>query len=148
MRRQACFIATSSSPLASLFDRAFLGFHPDYPLLLPSLVSRGWQYSGIDTTAVPMLLSALFTIAAVITSISAIRMIGNRQLAFVGGTVVFSTPFLLEVTAWQYADIAMGCFITAGVAAFVVYDSDEAHTHKGLPIVAGIAAAAAACTKN
>ncbi len=60
--RARLIAASKASPLSSSLDKALLGLHLDYPLLLPSLVSRGWQYARSDSSIVPAAIAALFTI--------------------------------------------------------------------------------------
>jgi hypothetical protein len=144
---KARLIASSpTSPLSAILDQAFLGLHPDYPLLLPSLLSRGWQYAGLAAVAPPILIAALFTIAAITLTIGGIRSLSTVPQSWVSGILLLGTPFLLRHGASQYADIVLCCFVTAAVVLYCLYDGDPTNTH--LPFLAGIAAAAAAFTKN
>src|SRR5204863_6002465 len=43
-----------SDPLSRIVDPALWDTQPDYPLLLPVLVARGWQYAGRDSVIVPI----------------------------------------------------------------------------------------------
>src|SRR5262249_46794671 len=62
------------------------------------------------------------------------------------GCILAATPFLLGHGASQYADIVICCFMTAAVVLYTVHDLGS--TEAPLPLLAGITAAAAACTKN
>jgi hypothetical protein len=43
-------------------------FHADYPLLLAGSIAAGWEWVGGDSSAVPMIQSALFAVAGVACS--------------------------------------------------------------------------------
>jgi hypothetical protein len=147
---RARMISTSTTaPVSAILDPAFSGTHPDYPLLLPSLVARGWQYARGEsaTPAVPLTLVALFAAATLLITTGGVEAVSNKTQSWIAGCLLLSTPLLIDTAAAQYADIAIGCFITATVVLYCIYDAhpgDSLH----LPFLAGIAAAAAACTKN
>ncbi|HYR43774.1 MAG TPA: hypothetical protein VER98_12160 [Terriglobia bacterium] len=144
---RARLIATSrTTPLSAILDRVFLGFHPDYPLLLPALVARGWQYTGRGTLVIPLALASLFTIATVGIAVAGLRQISTYSQSWIAGCILAGTPFLLGIGAAQFADIVVCCFMTAAVVLYGMYDLDLAFSR--LPFLAGMAASAAACTKN
>jgi hypothetical protein len=145
MRGRLIF-SSSTSPLTAIFDPAFRSLHPDYPLLLPSLLSRAWQYAGSDVSIVPILLAALFTAATIIITIAGLRILSTQAQSWIAACILLGTPFLLGHGASQYADIVVGCFMTTAVLLFCIYDSDSSLSY--LPVLAGITAGAAACTKN
>jgi hypothetical protein len=144
--RARLIAGTHTSPLSSLFDTAFLGLHPDYPLLLPALVARGFQYAGSALPSAPISLALLFTVSTIVIAITGLRLISTNTQSWTAGCILVSTPLLLDVGASQYADIIVCCFMTAAIVVYAVYDREPAHS--SLPIIAGAAAAAAACTKN
>src|SRR5437867_455822 len=47
------------------FSRHIYDGHQDYPLLLPSLVASGWTLHGAESTAIPGILSFVFTFLVV-----------------------------------------------------------------------------------
>jgi len=144
---KARFISTSQTlPFSALLDPVFRGLHPDYPLLLPSLVSRGWQYSGGSSPVIPMAIASLFTIATILTTVAGLKLISTNAQSWIAGCILLGTPFLIGLGAWQYADIVICCFMTTAIVLYAIYDLEP--THSRLPLLAGIAAAAAACTKN
>lgn len=145
---RARFIAESNSPMRAIFDRSFLGFHPDYPLFLPSLVSRGWQYARSATPAVPMALASLFTMTTIFITFSGLRIVSRRPQVCLTTVLLLATPGLLTLGASQYADVVIGCFITATLAIYTIHDFNDKSPRAGLPFLAGLTAATAACTKN
>ena len=145
---RARLIATApEAPLSALFDNAFSGLHPDYPLLVPALIARGWMYTGNDVDTVPMALATLFTLSTVVIVVTGLREVAARNQAWIAGCILLGTPFLLRHGASQYADIVECCFITTAIMLYCIYDDAEEKPVQ-LPVLAGFAAAAAACTKN
>jgi hypothetical protein len=144
---RARFISTSqTSPFSALLDPVFLGLHPDYPLLLPAMVSRGWQYTGGSSPLIPMALATLFTAATILTTVAGLQVVCTKSQSWMAGCILVGTPFLIGLGAWQYADIIICCFMTTAIVLYAIYDLEPSHSR--LPLLAGIAAAAAACTKN
>jgi len=142
---KARFIYLSASPFSQLFD--FCSAHPDYPLLLPSIISRTWQYAGFDSTQGPQFVASFFTVAAAAVTVSCLRHLTTAAQTWVAGCILLGTPFLLGLGALQYADIVMACFISASVLLLCIHDT-TLQRRFGLPLLAGAAASFAACTKN
>ena len=146
---RARLISLTNAPVSAIVDPAFSGTHPDYPLLLPSLVARGWQYAGSATAtpAVPIALLALFAASTVLITTGGVEIITTKTQSWITGCLLLSTPLLIDIAASQYADIAIGCFMTTAVVLYCIYDANPENSLH-LPFLTGIAAAAAACTKN
>lgn len=143
---KAKFIFLSdAAPLDRIVEPALGDTQPDYPLLLPSLVARGWQYAGKYSTLLPSGISALFTIATFLITVTGIKRLRNATQACIAGCVLMGTPYFLVHGASQFADIVMCCFITATVVLFCVHENEKA---PGLPILAGLLAGFGACVKN
>jgi hypothetical protein len=137
---------SDSAPLMRIADPSLTDSHPDYPLLLPSLVARGWQYMGTASRWNSLALAAIFTILTFGITFEGIRVICGSTQAYVAGWVLMGTPFFLEHGASQYADIVLCCFMTGSVVLFSLWDADKQIL--GLPLLAGLFAGFAACTKN
>jgi hypothetical protein len=119
---------------------------PDYPLLYPSVVARGWQYSKRDTIAIPLALASFFTAGSIVL-VCGLRLITASNVTLLAGCVLAGTPFFLLHGLSQFADIVMCFFITSAVALFVIDDFTSSQQSQ-LPILAGMFAGFAACTKN
>jgi hypothetical protein len=130
-------------PLAALPDLVF----PDYPILTPAIITRGWQYSQTHTVAVPVFVALFFTTASVLVLVGGLRRIVPGSTAFLAGCLALGTPFFLESGASQYADIVMCFFITSSSVLLLTGRIRESGT-TWLPLLAGICAGLAACTKN
>jgi hypothetical protein len=121
--------------------------HPDYPLLLPSMVAREWQYAGRDSRVFPLGIAVLFTILTFTVMVGGLRRVSGGSQAWLAGCVLLGTPFFLQHGVSQYADIVLCCFITTTVVAFCVHDAIPGSSWR-LPLLAGLMAGFAACTKN
>jgi hypothetical protein len=119
----------------------------DYPLLLPSLVTRGWQYAGRDSIFIPNGIALLYALSTLAVLMGGLRILSTRRQTWLGGCLLLGTPFFLFHAGSQYADILVAFFITAAVLLFCIHDRDRRDNWK-LPYLAGLAAGFAACTKN
>jgi hypothetical protein len=120
--------------------------HPDYPLLMPAAVARGWTCAGADTTLVPRLIACLFGAATVGVLMSVLALLRSPSQGYLGGLVLLATPYFIELTTAQYADVPLGFFFLASVALFEIHDRGGASLR--LPWLAGLFTALAAWTKN
>ncbi len=132
------------------WHRAFtpgLGMHPDYPLLLPDSVVRGWLYVGGANPVVPAIVGILFAYATVGMVAGAVWVLRGRRHAALVSVALLGTPIVLTASARQYADLPLAFFF---VGAMVLYAlarrlrDDE----RWLLIGAGVSAGLAAWTKN
>ena len=119
----------------------------DYPVLLPSLVARGWQYAGRMTVLVPGALAIVFTMATFVLAVAALRVLAPGVDAMLGGCLLIGTPFFLRHGVSQYADIAMCLFVTAAVMLLSIASVRDAEAPR-LRVLAGLFAGFAMCTKN
>jgi hypothetical protein len=121
--------------------------HPDYPLLVPGAVARGWTYAGGETPLVPQLIATLFGAATGGLLTAALALLRGPSQGYLGGLALLATPFFVELTTAQYADVPLGFYFLAVAALF------EAHDRRGrqgvrLPFLAGLLAGLATWTKN
>ena len=122
-------------------------FHPDYPLLLPSLVARGWRYAGVDLPDLGGLVGLLFPFVAIAilgTALAELR--GAAAGIFVAFTLL-TTPFYMVLGTHQEADIPLSTFVLSTIVLIYLYFKQEAPP-KGLLLLAGFLAGSAAWTKN
>jgi hypothetical protein len=120
--------------------------HPDYPLLLPGAVARGWSYAGEETTLVPRLIAVLFGAATIGLLMSTLTRLRDTSQGYLGGLVLLATPYFLELTTDQYADVPLAFFFLASAALWEIQDRQGSGIR--LPLLAGLLTALAAWTKN
>jgi hypothetical protein len=65
--------------------------HPDYPLLLPSIVAMCWTLARGESITAPIAVAFLFTLGACGLLISSIGILRGKTQAFVAGIVVLAT---------------------------------------------------------
>ena len=121
--------------------------HPDYPVLVPSLVARSWLYAGRETLLGPALVAATFTfgtVALVVTGLAALRGWSQGLLA---GLLLLSTPFFIIHGTSLYADVPLGFFF---LATFVCLALDERYggATSRFAMLAGLAAGLGMWVKN
>jgi hypothetical protein len=128
-----------------LFNRDIAWSHPDYPLLLPWLIARGWTYAGRETVAVPIAYAALFsagTVAVLVVSIARLRHTGAGLLA---GAFLAAAPAFVTYGPVQCADVPLAFFLVTTVT--LIAEAERAQRPSGW-LLAGLAAGLGAWTKN
>jgi hypothetical protein len=133
------------------WQTAFTGLlpwsHPDYPLLLQSLVVRSWLYAGRETQAGPALVALIFTFATVAVLVASLWSLRSPNQGMLAGLVLLSTPLFLVQGAAQYADVPLACFLLL-VLAFLALHADHGDRTRGFAALAGFSAGLAIWTKN
>jgi len=124
--------------------------HPDYPLLVPASVARGWAFVGRDVPFVAGLVSTLLAVATVGLLVSAVARLRGAAVALAGGLVLLGTPFFLTFASNQHADIPLSFYILATLVLMAVRArrTMDSPRSPGLDLLAGAAAGMAAWTKN
>lgn len=121
--------------------------HPDYPLLLPLSIARGWTYLGTDPTVVPSLLATLFTFGTVGLLVSALATLRSKTQGFLGGLVLLGPFTFITYGISQYADFPFGFFLLASLVLCCLQDRAPEKSRSFL-LLAGMTAGFAAWTKN
>ena len=121
--------------------------HPDYPLLLPGIVARSWEYVGSDTVVAPVTVAMLFTFATIALAGSSLALLRTTRQAVLAVLILLGTQFLITHGASQYADVPLAFFMLATTVLVFLHDRASGRT-QGLVALAGTAAAFAAWTKN
>ena len=121
--------------------------HPDYPVLVPSLVVRSWLYAGRETLRGPALVAAAFTFGTVLLLVAAIAALRSRSQGLLAGLVLLSTPFFIIHGTSLYADVPLGFFFLATIVC-VALDGRYGGATSRFALLAGVAAGFAVWTKN
>jgi hypothetical protein len=130
-----------------LRDLATLGQHPDYPLLLPSLVARFWSYFGCDVWWVPFIAQELMLYSAIVSLAALIARLRGIRMGLLAGWALLGTPFFLRESAGLQADVALAGYVLAAVALIGLKECCCPASF-GVEVAAGLMAALAAWTKN
>jgi hypothetical protein len=122
--------------------------HPDYPLLLPLSVVRGWIYMGGESTVAPRLIGGVFMVATTGLVFSAIAALRGSAQACIAGIVLLGNVLLIRHASSQYADVPLMFFFAAAITFLILHDEAVREAGNGALAVAGLAAGLAAWTKN
>lgn len=96
--------------------------HPDFPLLLPSIVAMCWTLARAESISVPIAVAFLFTLGAAGLLISTVGILRGKTQAFVAGTLLLATSSFVQLGAMQYADVPLSFYILATLALFCLQD--------------------------
>jgi hypothetical protein len=121
--------------------------HPDYPLMVQSLVVRSWLYAGGETLGGPALVAAAFTFGTVALLVAAIAALRSASQGLVAGLVLLSTPFFIVHGASFYGDVPIGLFLLATFVCLAL-DGRYGEATRRFAVLAGVAAGFAMWTKN
>jgi hypothetical protein len=119
--------------------------HPDYPLLLPAFVARGWRLLGRESSAVPIVLAGFFTFGCAGLMAASMAILRGARQGLLAGLALAATPWLYAQGAMQCADIPAAFFRLATLAAMAMADRFNS---RGLAVLAGVAAALGGWAKN
>lgn len=120
--------------------------HPDYPLLLPSLVARGWLWSGCETMLVPLSIAFLSTFTCAGLLVTGLALSGRGELGLLAGALLLATPSYIVHGTSQYADTTLSMFFLASTV-LVYLVREKLLTSRSL-FPAFFLAGCAAWTKN
>jgi 4-amino-4-deoxy-L-arabinose transferase-like glycosyltransferase len=121
--------------------------HPDYPVLLPSLVVRAWLYGGKATLLGPALVAATFAFGAVALLVTALAALRAPSQGLLAGMVLLATPFFIRHATSLYADVPLAFFFLATVVCLALDDRAGGATPR-FAMLAGFSAGLAMWTKN
>lgn len=117
----------------------------DYPLLIPALVARAWQYagagSGAESVVAPALIAGAFTFATAGLLAGALSELRSPGQACIGILALFATPLFLRQGVAQMADVPLAYYMLATLCLL------GTRAPAG-PALAAMSAALAAWTKN
>jgi hypothetical protein len=144
---RARMIVRGGEEWRSAFSAAIPWSHPDYPVLVPSLVARSWLYAGRETLLGPGLVAASFTFGTVALLAASLAALRSASQGLLAGLVLLSTPFFILHGTSLYADVPLGCFFLATLV-FVALDGRHGAVTSRFGVLAGVAAGLAMWTKN
>jgi hypothetical protein len=123
--------------------------HPDYPVLVPGLVARTWEWAGARDHAAPIGVAAGFLFGTCATLFGCVAALRGTTTAAGAVAVVLAVPSFVELSASQYADVPLACYALLAAASFVLADrSRDPGARSGLLLGAGFALGCLVWTKN
>ena len=143
---KARFLFRGGDSWKDVFSSQMPNAHPDYPLLVPSIVAMCWTLARAESISVPIAVAFLFTLGASGLLISSIGILRGKTQAFVAGILVLATSSFVQLGAMQYADVPLSFYILATLALFCL--QDRFPNDLGFSIAAGLTAGFAPWSKN
>jgi len=128
-----------------LFSSGGPGWHPDYPLLVSLNAVSGWVVLGQDTTRVPIILAALYTVTLPGIVYFGLAILKDTKQAALAVIALLSAPMILHYGASQEADIPMSSSVLAALTVLAVYFKTRENT---LLLIAGLITGLTAWAKN
>ena len=119
-----------------------VGTHMEYPLLISSVVARGWMYAGSPSPDAPVATAFAFALALVFLLVSTLAQARGSSIALLAGVVFLACPAFMIQAPSEYADVPLAFFFLAALALIVL-----GRTSRYLSL-AGLFAGFAAWTKN
>ncbi len=89
-----------------------VGAHMEYPLLLSSVVARGWKYGGSPSSLAPIAITLCFALALVTVLVSLLSQVRGTSTGLLAGVVLLSSASFLNQAPLQYADMPLAFFFS------------------------------------
>jgi len=142
---RARFLFRGGEHWRDVFSPLLTEIHPDYPLLLPGLVARGWTYLGRDAVSFPAAIAMFYTVSTIGVLTSSLALLRGSFQGILAGVALACTPIFLRHGASQYADVPFGYYVLATFALLHLAKSRESRRAMSL---AGFTTGLACWTKN
>jgi hypothetical protein len=120
--------------------------HPDYPLLLSSLVARSWVLSGNTEASAPIGLALSFGLVAFVLMATSVAVLRGPIPALAAALVLLSAKTYTAEVSSEYSDVPLSVYMLASLAAAVLALREGGS--RRLLALAGCFASFAAWTKN
>jgi hypothetical protein len=143
---KARFLFRGGESWKDVFSSQIPASHPDYPLLLPSIVAMCWTLARVESISVPIAVAFLFTLGACGLLISSIGVLRGKTQALGAGIVLVSTSSFIQLGAMQYADVPLSFYILATLALLCL--QDRFPNDLRFSLAAGLSAGFAPWVKN
>ena len=145
---KALFLFRGGEQWRDVFSTLFWGAHPEYPILLPSMVARAWRYAGREIQLAPAMLATLFTFATAGLAYAALAFLRRKGQGLLAALLLLSTPLFVRQGASQTADVPLCFYYLATVVLVVLQDEAAPEERTRFAFLAGIVASDAAWIKS
>ena len=141
---RAKFLAIGNESWNRMYFNTYEYSHRDYPLFLPCIIARGFNYVGRIDTIIPMFISWFFTILSFILPFLYLIKFKSKYFAILAVCILTYSPKLISYGCVQYADIPIGVFILVSLYEFIVWNEES----KNLPWIGMLFAGLCFWVKN
>jgi hypothetical protein len=121
--------------------------HPDYPLMLSGTIARCWNFLADGPLWVAYGVAMGFTLATLVLLTAGVARLRGANQGWLAGLALLGSVAFLQHGASLYADVPLSFFFLAALLLLAIHDS-EGNSSPRLLVLAGLAAASAAWTKN
>lgn len=142
---KAEFLALNTPLWQNVFSLPHFMSHNDYPLLLPSLTARLWNYTGGENFAANVTIGLFFTFGLVYLLFQALEYFKSEKIAVVVTSVFMILDIFLVNGAAQCADVPLAYMYLCTIVCLFLYFRKEKFSYI---ILATIFASFSAWTKN
>jgi hypothetical protein len=122
---RAKFLFHGATHWTDAFSKELFWSHPDYPLLIPTNIARGWMIVGHDTVVVPILFAAVFTFGVIGLAMTGLSLVRDRSQALLAGMVLLGTPLLIARGAAQEADVPLAFYFLSFFVVLALRDVSQ-----------------------
>ncbi|KAA0989171.1 hypothetical protein [Dyadobacter aurulentus] len=129
----------------NMFTSNLSGTHPDYPLMLPSLIAFTWPGIGLITPLVPIVIANFVFIAIPATIFLALNRYNYKFAALISLIVFALDAKFIQIAGSQYADTLLSFFI---LMTFVLHKEIEEAGGIAIVLITGFIAGSAMWVKN
>ena len=141
---RAKFLALGNENWNRMYFETFDYSHRDYPLFLPCIIARGYNYIGKIDTFIPMFFSWFFTIICFILPYLYLKKLKNKYLAVLTVCILSFSPTFINYGCVQYADTPLAMFVLLSLYEFILWNEGN----KNLPWIGMLFAGLCIWTKN
>ncbi|TLV02537.1 hypothetical protein [Dyadobacter luticola] len=129
----------------NIFTASLAETHPDYPLMLPSLIALFWRGLGFVTPLVPVAIAHLVLLAIPVTVYLALKRAMHSFAALLSLLIFCVDTTFIHIGGSQYADTLVAFFV---LMTFVLYQETKVSSNRRLVFVLGIVAGSTSWIKN
>jgi len=144
---RARFLYLGGDNWQRVFDPVINWSHPDYPLLLPMTIARGWHYAGNASTTIAAGVSIAFALAGTFAVAGVVGMLRGQTIGLLAGMLVIGSKYFIRHGAYQYADTPLAFYfaLALGLLLMIVESTQD---RSSLWLLVGLFCGHAAWTKN
>jgi Dolichyl-phosphate-mannose-protein mannosyltransferase len=145
LRARFLFLTRASDWTVSFSPQLSWWTHPDYPLLWPLTLLRGYLSQGRLLTQAAVFQAVVFAIALGGLFIAGLARSRDFWQAALGALLLLGLPWFINFSAFQQSDVPLVFFYLAFILLLLLAQDEP---HPGLLVLAGLATGCAAWTKN
>lgn len=142
---KATFLVLDNPLWKNIFSLPHFMSHNDYPLMLPSITARLWNYAGGENVAINITIALFFTFGLVYLLFQSLEYFKSAKVAVAITSVFMILETFLVNGAAQCADIPLAYMFLCSIVCLFLYTKKENFSYLAL---ATIFASISAWTKN